>query len=264
MGNVITDTGRGSNTAVGIQIVYNCRPLIKNTIILRSTEDGVYSDSSTPTLINVTIDAQNKGNYGIVGSSTGYLYVINSTIKGSKANDLSIYDSYFVLTNTTFNKSKVYISNEYSNLTVRWYLNVYVEDSNHQPIPAANVRVRDNENGTYDKNFSTNSNGYVKWIVVTEYWRNNDTIIYYTPYNINVSYGNLNFTDNPRNSTINESKTEVFIADGPLPEFENIIIPLIITITLCILFINRQKTHYTLKKERKVKRRNKYEKGKWK
>ncbi len=75
IGNVITDTGRGSNTAVGIQIEYFCNPLIKNTVILRSTEDGVYSDESTPTLINVTIDAENKGNYGIASSSTEYVYI---------------------------------------------------------------------------------------------------------------------------------------------------------------------------------------------
>ena len=227
---MITDTGRGVNTADGIQVLYGSKPLIKDTIILRSKEDGLYSDSSTPTLINVTIDAGGVGNYGIVGSSTGYLYVINSTIKGSKANDLSIYDSYFVLTNTTFNKSKVYISNEYSNLTVRWYLHVYVEDSNHQPIPAADVRVRDNGNGAYDKNFSTDNNGYVKWIVVTEFWRNNDTVIYYTPYNITVNYSGLNFTNNPRDTNMNMSKTEIFTATTPVPEFDSIVIPVMIAL----------------------------------
>jgi hypothetical protein len=136
----------------------------------------------------------------------------------------------------------VWVSNSFSNLTVCWYLHVYVEDNSGIPIPGADVRIRDNSNGTYDRNFSTDNDGYVKWIVLTEYWQNSTTKIYYTPYNISVSYGDLNFSNNPRNSTVNESKTEIFIADGPLPEFENIIIPLIITITLCILFINIQKT----------------------
>ena len=169
------------------------------------------------------------------------IYIINSTIKNTRAKDLSIYDSYFVLTNTTFNESKVLISNEYSNLTVRWYLHVYVQDSNHQPIPAADVRVRDNENGTYDRNFTTDVNGYVKWIVVTEYWRNNDTWIYYTPYNITVNYSGLTFINNPRNSTVNESKTEVFTATTPVPEFNSIIIPIILTITVFILSMSHQK-----------------------
>ena len=256
IGNVIAHTGRdlGPGNGDGIHITYASNPIIKNTQILKTGEDAVYSsDGSTPTLINVTIDG---ANYGIASSSTGYIYIINSTIINAKIQDFSIADSYFVVTNSTFNK--VWISNEYSNLTVRWYLHVYVEDSNHQPIPAADVRVRDNENGTYDKNFSTDSNGYVKWIVVTEYWRNNDTIIYYTPYNITVNYSGLTFINNPRNSTINESKTEVFTATTPVPEFENIIIPLIITITVCILFINQKKNPYKIKK----KRRKEHEKGK--
>ncbi len=239
IGNVITDTGRGVNTADGIQVLYGSKPLIKDTLILRSKEDGVYSDGSRPTLINVTIDAGGVGNYGIVGSSTGYLYITNSTIKNTKANDLSIYDSYFILTNTTFNNSKVLISNEYSNLTVRWYLHVLVRDSNYDPIPAANVRVRDNENGTYDRNFSTDGNGYVKWIVLTEYWRNNNTIIYYTPYNISVNYTGLDFVNNPRDVDMNVSKTEIFTATTPVPEFENPLIALLITVFMAVVIVRK-------------------------
>ena len=202
--NVIRDIGPGGG-GVGIEIV-GSKPTIRDTIILRSSEDGLYSLSSTPTLINVTIDAQNKGNYGIASSATGYIYIIKSTIINAKVQDFSIAGapgSFFVVTNSTFNK--VWIDSS-GNLTVRWYLNVYVEDSNHQPIPAADVRIKDNENGTYDKNFSTDLNGYVKWIVVTEYWRNNDTIIYYTPYNISVNYSGLNFSNNPRDTNMNTSK----------------------------------------------------------
>ena len=164
--------------------------------------------------------------------------------------------SYFVVTNSSFNETKITIDSS-GNLTVRWYLHVYVEDSNHQPIPAAGVRIKDNSNGTYDKNFSTDGNGYVKWIVLTEYWQNNTTKIYYRPYNITVNYTGLTFIDNPRNSTINTSKTEVFTATTPVPEFESIIIPLFITITVCILFINRQKTFYNTKN--KKERRKRYE-----
>ncbi len=70
--NMITDTGRGSNTADGIQVEYNSAPLIKNTVVLRSTEDAIYSLYSTPTLINVTLDG---GNFGISSSATGYIYI---------------------------------------------------------------------------------------------------------------------------------------------------------------------------------------------
>jgi len=235
--NVINDIGPGGG-GVGIEIV-GSKPTIRDTIILRSSEDGLYSLSSTPTLMNVTIDAQNKGNYGIASSATGYIYIINSTIINAKVQDFSIAGapgSFFVVTNSTFNK--VWIDDS-GNLTVRWYLHVYVEDSNNQPIPAADVRIRDNENGTYDKNFTTDGNGYVKWIVLTEYWANKTTKIYYGPYNITVNYTGLTFTDNPRNSTINESKTEVFTATTSVPEFANVAVPVIISVALSAIFLNR-------------------------
>jgi len=231
---VITDTGRGTNTAVGIQIVYNCKPLIKDTVILRSTEDGVYSYHSTPILINVTIDG---ANYGISTSSTRYIYIYNTTIKNTRSYDFSVLGNpgtFFIATNSTFNESKITID-ENSNLTVRWYLHVYVEDSNNMGVPSADVRIKDNENGTYDRNFTTDSNGYIKWIVLTEYWQNNTTKIYYTPYNLTVNYTGLTFTDNPRDTDMNRSKTEVFTATTPVPEFNSIIIPIILTIMVFIL-----------------------------
>ncbi len=241
--NVITDTGRGSTTAVGIQIQFLCEPVIRDTIILRSTEDGVYSGESTPILINVTIDG---GNYGIASSNTGYIYVYNTTIKNTNLYDLSIAGapgSFFILTNTTFNESKVTIDSS-GNLTVRWYLHVYVEDSEGTPIPAAEVRIKDNENGTYDRNFSTYLDGYVKWIVLTEYWQNSTTKIYYTPYNITVNYTGLTFINNPRDTEMNTSKTEIFTATTPVPEFNSIIIPVILAIAVAVAFLRKKKKLY--------------------
>ncbi len=240
IGNVITDTGRGKDTAVGIQITYNCKPIIKNTKILRSTEDGVYSYHSTPTLINVTID---HARYGISTSSTRYIYIYNTTITNTSLYDMSIVGNpgtYMVATNSFFNESKITID-QYSNLTVRWYLHVYVEDSNHQAIPAAEVRVKDNANGTYDKNFTTDGNGYIKWIVLTEYWANKTTKISYTPYNITVNYTGLTFIDNPRDTDMNTSKTEVFRATTPVPEFRGILIPVLFTAVLGALSMRKRR-----------------------
>ncbi len=242
--NVITDTGRGVNTADGIQVLYGSKPLIKDTVILRSKEDGLYSDGSTPTLINVTIDAEGVGNYGIVGSSTRDIYIINSTIKNSKRYDLSANSaSYFVVINSTFNTTECYIDG--ANITVKWYLHVYVEDSNNMGIPSANVRIKDNENGTYDRNFTTDSNGYVRWIVLTEYVSENvsgkyTNTTYYTPYNISVNYSGLTFTNNPRNSTINESKTEVFRATTPVPEFPSVLVPVLFVVVIAFFFGKRK------------------------
>ncbi len=171
------------------------------------------------------------------------MYIYNTTIRNTKLYDLSILGnpgSYFILTNSTFNESKITIDQN-SNLTVRWYLHVHVEDSNHQPIPAADVRVRDNENGTYDRNFTTNNDGYVRWIVLTEYWQNSTTKIYYTPYNITVNYTGLDFVDNPRESDVNESKTEVFRATTPVPEFGNVWVPVLFVVVIAFVYGRRGK-----------------------
>ncbi len=237
--NTIADSGQGSPGGVGVQILYGSKPLIKDTLILRSTEDALYSDSSTPTIMDVTIDSGGVGNYGIVGSSTGYLYIINSSIMNTKVADLAILDSYFIITNSSFNESKISI-NSGSNYTVRWYLHVHVEDSEHNGVSSAAVRVRDNDNGSYDENFTTDVNGDLKWIVVKEYWANKTTKIYYTPYNITVNYTGLTFIDNPRNSTVNESKTEVFRATTPVPEFPNVLIAVMISLIASLHFLRKK------------------------
>ncbi len=238
IGNLITDSGQGNPGGVGIQIVYSCRPLIKDTIILRSTEDALYTYSSVPTIINVTIDTAGHG--FVLTSTSSYTYLTNCTVINVSTNDLEVADAYAILTNVSLNQSKIVITNS-GNYTIRWYLHVYVEDSNHQPISGADVRVRDNENGTYDENFSTDNNGYVRWIIVTEYWRNNNTTIYYTPYNITVNYTGLNFSDNPRDTNMNTSKTEVFTATTSVSEFPSIVYGVLGALLITVVISRRKR-----------------------
>lgn len=241
--NLITDTGRGAGpgNGNGIHITYRCKPLIKDTRILRTGEDGLYSsDGSTPTLINVTIDG---ANYGIASSATRYIYILNSTITNTILYDLSIQGapgSFFMLTNSTFNESKIIIDSS-GNLTVRWYLHVKVQDSLSTPIEGADVRIRDNENGTFDENFTTNLEGYVRWIVLTEYWQNSTTRINYTPHNLNVTYSGLTFINNPRDSTMDQFKTEVFTATTPVPEFPSIVFLVTIILAVVIVMMKHKK-----------------------
>ncbi len=157
--------------------------------------------------------------------------------------------SYFVVTNSSFDINKITIDS-YGNLTVRWYLHVYVEDSEGTPIPAAEVRIKDNENGTYDKNFSTDLDGYVRWIVLTEYWQNSTTKIYYTPYNITVNYTGLTFINNPRDTEMNTSKTEIFTATTPVPEFGSLLVPIIFATLLVLMLIVSVRRRNEMKNER--------------
>lgn len=241
--NRITDTGCNipGNPAVGIGIETGSNPLIKDTVVLRSTEDNVFVQGSTPTLINVTLDG---ANFGISSSSTEYIYVINSTIRNTNIDDLFIAGnpgSYFVLTNTTFNENKVDIDDNNSNLTVKWYLHVKAQDSLFSPISGANVRIKDNDNGTYDENYSTNLNGYVRWIVLKEYLQTSSTKVDYTPHNITVDYTGLTFLNNPRDSTMDQSKTEVFTATTTVPEFPSIVFPVTIILVVVIVLMKHKK-----------------------
>ncbi len=239
MGNVITDTGRGTPSGDGISITYCSYVVIKNTVILRSSEDSIGIDETDLVVLdNITIDG---ANFGVVTSSgPGDVHIYNSTIKNISNDYFVLSDANYVLTNVSF-VDRIYFLGV-SSFLVRWYLHVYVEDSEGTPIPAAEVRIKDNENGTYDRNFTTDLNGYVRWIILSEYWQKNSTAkLYYTPYNITVNYTGLTFRNNPRNSTINTSKTEIFTATTPVPEFHSIIFPVIFAIVITVAFLSKKK-----------------------
>jgi hypothetical protein len=58
------------------------------------------------------------------------------------------------------------------------------------PVPNANVKIEDNLNGSYNETFTTNINGIIRWIPVTEYIEQDtdgDTVgekTYFTPHRI--------------------------------------------------------------------------------
>jgi hypothetical protein len=128
------------------------------------------------------------GNYNIVGGGgQNYVNLTNSTILSSIAFDIALTGTYVIFTNTTFDKADVAFGDATSNLTVNWFLHTRVEDSLGNPIPNAKVRIQDNANGTYDKNFTTDASGHLNWTRLTEYYQNQSTLIRYGPYNITVS-----------------------------------------------------------------------------
>jgi len=187
--NTINDAGRGGPGGVGIQITYYSSPIILNTVILRSGEDGMYiSQQCHPSISNVTISG---GNFGIASGATGMaVKIVNSSINNTNIYDLSVSGlpgSFFYLFNTTFNKSKVLFNDVASNLTVNWFLNTKVEDSLGNAIPNNDIRIQDNANGTIDRNFTTDANGYLNWTELKEYYQNQSSRIDYGPHNLTVS-----------------------------------------------------------------------------
>ena len=71
------------------------------------------------------------------------------------------------------------------------------------------MRIKDNENGDFDENFTTYSNGFVNWINLTEYIENkDDKKIYYTPYNITAEKDSLKKS---REIEIDDSKEIIIV-----------------------------------------------------
>ena len=195
--NTIYKTARDGPGGVGIQITAFSNPTIEDTKIIDWGEDAIYFGQwCQATVNNCTFDAQG-GNYALASSAPRNVTVTNSTIENNNVLwDLSLATAYFEMTNCSFNQSKVIFQGTDSNLTVNWFLNSYVNDTSGNPIPNANIRIRDNANGTFDENFTSDSNGFVNWTVLKEYFqkdnngdKDGDDVgerIDYGPYNITV------------------------------------------------------------------------------
>jgi len=196
--NTIYKTARDGPGGVGIQIATYSNPIIEDTRIIDWGEDAIFFGQWCQAVVkNCSFDAQG-GNYALASSAPRNVTVTNSTIEDNNVRwDLSLATAYFKITNTTFNQSKVIFQGTDSNLTVNWFLHTDVNDTLDNSIPDVNIRIRDNANGTYDQNLTTDANGCLNWTVLKEYFQkdiNGDKDgndpgerIDYSPYNITVS-----------------------------------------------------------------------------
>ncbi|UCG69722.1 MAG: PKD domain-containing protein, partial [Thermoplasmata archaeon] len=172
---------------------YGSSPMITNSIITICSDNGIKSNGASPTLKNVEIS--NNGNGDITDAG---LFVIssspnieNSTFINNPNRDMLLQsDSHPVLLNSTFDFGKTFFSDVNSNLTVKWYLEIYVIDNNSgSPVQNAPVQVKDFfDNIVMGSPFTTNSQGIVRWIQVVEYVRSSSATVLHTPHNITVTH----------------------------------------------------------------------------
>jgi parallel beta-helix repeat protein len=185
---IVYSTFKNNVNALNVQ--YANKIIVENNNFSFNTEDAIYilgevGRPGRPTIINNTLFDNDKG---IVCGGRGEPTIINSTIMATWTDDLEAFgESHITTINTTFNKSRVAFNPDTSNLTVKWYLHTYVNNTYGYPIPNANIRFMDNSNGTYDRNFTTNANGYLNWTVLREYYQTQSTLTDYSPYNITAS-----------------------------------------------------------------------------
>ena len=170
------------HNADGIYLFYSNNSKIMDNNILNNSNGLILSSSNNNQIINSYI----FNNYGGIGIGNSLNNVVeNSSISNSSMYDIDSGTNVTVtVINSTFVKNNVYIDDENSTITVKWYHSIQVLDRNQNPIKNANVRIQDNENSTYDVSYLTNSDGWIKWINLTEYIQNSTSKTFYTPYTI--------------------------------------------------------------------------------
>jgi parallel beta-helix repeat protein len=162
-----------SQSGAGISFWNNCKGNNINDNTLSNNGDGIYfSDSDGNTAEDNKIQSNTNGVHCVDSEN---IKVINSTISNSGDYDFYLEtwsgsESHVISINTLFDKSKTYFATYASStLTVKWYLHINVIDYLGNPVPNANVKIEDNLNGSYGEVFPTDTNGYIRWIPVTEY-----------------------------------------------------------------------------------------------
>jgi PKD repeat protein len=166
-------------------------PTIANSIITECSDNGILSVGASPTINEVEISYNGDGDFTDAG-----LFVISSspTIENSSFinnpdRDILLQsDSHPVSLNSSL--GLIVFGDANSNITVKWYLDIYVEDnSTHLAIPNATIWVRDFYNNIVEGSpFTTDIEGYIYWIQVVEYVRSISTTTLYTPHNITVTH----------------------------------------------------------------------------
>ncbi|MCG2826652.1 MAG: right-handed parallel beta-helix repeat-containing protein [Thermoplasmatales archaeon] len=210
------DSVTSYNNSYGILIENSPNAAIITSIIYNNTMSGIYFVSSNTNMFLCILE---NNYYGIVLSSSSNVVINNCTVNSISEDIYLTSSSSLVTLNTTFNKTK--FGDTTSILTVKWYLHTKVINLTGNPIPDATVRILDNANGTFDQNYKTGSDGWVRWIDCTEYWQNQTTMIYYTPHNVTAN--KTGYATNYSDVTIDSSKEiTIKLKDMDKPAITNI------------------------------------------
>lgn len=226
----ITNNPMISGGSVGIIAFGGDNTLIRNNTIENTDVALAFLDSSD-NLVDRTRVNNSLSIAVLLDSFSDNLLMENSTITNSGVWDFQLTtDSNATTLNTTFDGGLVFIAPG-NNLIVKNYLHVKVLDVVLAPLPNSDVEILDNLAQVYATpgfgggDPTTNPNGKVKWIVVTDRIYKGSMIATENITIGEVAEGVRTFVNNPRFVDMSTSHQEVFVefgADSEPPEIHNV------------------------------------------
>ncbi|MCK5561144.1 MAG: right-handed parallel beta-helix repeat-containing protein, partial [Thermoplasmata archaeon] len=172
--------------------------------IQNNNETGIICNNNSNEILitNTTLD---NNEYGLkCENNSKKIKIINSTVQNSNSQDFYLAQtSELISLNTSFNRNKIQVDSD-SNLTVQWYLHVQTLNSTFVPIAYVPVTLWDNENGSAEKNFTTDNSGWKRWIACTEFYKTGNVRINLTPHTLRAH--KFGYSINITNISINSSQ----------------------------------------------------------
>ncbi len=164
--------------------------------------------------LNITI---NNSIQSAVRCSDSGPNFINSTIMNNPTDFTLMYGAWPSSINSTFNDSKLLFYDKESNLTVKNFLHIGVQNLTGAPINA-DLEILDNNQTII--NSATGLDGELMWSVITD-GKYNSTGFHDNITTVNVTYGNNWFNMNPRDVDMASSHWEFFTTDDSGPVVSN-------------------------------------------
>ena len=226
--NTIFENNILLNNGDGICLFSSDNNKISNNKITSNNDNGIELYlSNNNTISDDSITLNNRNGISFFNSSTNN-NIINSTITNSNNYDLylnssSINDTAINVTFSTINcknNSKLIITN---------YLEIYIKDTNDNPIENVDIEIKNNDiiiyasSGYSGEDLKTNTNGLISWILITDRIYSNSSNALENKTYINLSKNGYIFSSLPRIVNMSTSHTEIIYENKkPIAKIDNI------------------------------------------
>ncbi|MBT4334216.1 hypothetical protein HOD61_00130 [archaeon] len=205
--NIINDTSITASSDNDVLAISNSQyNEINNFTSTDSEANGVALYTSTNnTFTDISISGSSYSGVYFSNSSNNTFYNLNSSLNDESGTygDIAIVGSLSdneYLINSTFNQSNILFNDSSdADIYVKWYLNVFVNDTNGN-LENANVSAWDTDSNLIFTEL-TNSKGDITEQTITEYYQNSTNSYYLTNYTLNTTKSTHNIDSREINLT---------------------------------------------------------------